>query len=173
MAHSTWRRSSPSSSRPRTSPSSSASSVASPVKYHLPPKYYLTWPFIFAVLRAKELRFTGVLPKLEQLQFAKIWPVVRADKELLSYLPVFDDETYPPRNFFFQVFSTARPQAFAGLISETEKKRKDTKAEKHQIVTVRPEIWKELEGIRLESTFVSAPMSKRIVQQSKRKSQAN
>ncbi|MBK8772788.1 MAG: hypothetical protein IPM06_20490 [Rhizobiales bacterium] len=121
------------------------------------------------LLRSKDVRFAGALPKLSQLQIKKIWPAVLQDRELLAYMPDVDAERLPPRNFFFQILSTVRPDMFNKLLSETESERKKKKVERNEIVKVLPEIWKELDGIRLEKTFVSNPASRRIVKVSKKR----
>ena len=121
------------------------------------------------LLRSKDVRFAGALPKLSQLQIKKIWPAVLQDRELLAYMPDVDAERLPPRNFFFQILSTVRPDMFNKLLSETESERKKKKVERNEIVKVLPEIWKELDGIRLEKTFVNNPASRRIVKVSKKR----
>lgn len=142
----------------------------------MPPKFYITWPFILQVLKgekkllkAKELKFSGCLPKLSQLQLKKIWPSVIKDKELLQYMPDVDEDRIPPRNFFFQIMSTVRPQLFHELIVHVDHERTKKKVERNEIFKVKPEIWKELEGIRLDKSFVTNPPSRRIVKITKKR----
>ena len=154
--------------------------MSSSVKYHLPPKFHITWPFILKVIKGekkliktKDLRFAGVLPKLSQLQLKKIWPIAIVDKEFVSYLPDVDEDRLPPRNYFFQVLATIRLDTFNKLINEVDTQRRKRRMENNELVKVNADIWKELEGIKLDKTFVSATPSRRIVKVSKRRSQTD
>lgn len=125
------------------------------------------------LIKSKDLRFAGVLPKLNQLQLKKIWPIAIVDKEFVSYLPDVDEDRLPPRNFFFQVLATIRADTFTKLINEVDTQRKKKKMENNDLIKVNSDIWKELENIKLDKTFVSATPSRRIVKVSKKKSHNN
>ena len=114
-----------------------------------------------------------MLPKLSQLQLKKIWPIAIVDKEFVSYLPDVDEDRLPPRNFFFQVLATIRSDTFNKLINEVDAQRRKKRMENNELVKVNADIWKELENIKLDKTFVSATPSRRIVKVSKRRSQTN
>ena len=131
-----------------------------------------SFPYGYDSIERVRDRFGGVLPKLHQLQVKKIWPILRKDSKLASYLPDCDEERLPPRNFFFQIFATLRPQEFAQMLSEVETIRKEKRLGADQMIKVEPDIWKELEGIRLEPSFIANPASKRSVKVSKSKPRA-
>ena len=91
------------------------------------------------------------------------------DEGLTVYLPECDEERLPPRNYFFQVLATIRPDWFKDLLKTVESERKSKQMEEEELIKVQPEIWKELEGVKLETVFISAPSSKRVVKTSKRR----
>ena len=84
-------------------------------------------------------------------------------------MPDVDENRLPPRNFFFQIMSSIRPENFSELLADVEVTRKKKMAEKDELICVKPEVWKELADIRLEKVFVSNPPSKRVVRKSKSK----
>ena len=82
------------------------------LKYHLPPKHSITWPFIVKVLtgekklvKQRDIPFLQAIPKIEEFQMKKIWPTYRKDKGFCQYFPDIDSDRYPPRNYFYQILS--------------------------------------------------------------------
>ena len=51
------------------------------LKYHLPPKMYITWPYIIMILQGEKkllkchlIDLTTKIPKFDQLSIKRIWP---------------------------------------------------------------------------------------------------
>ena len=93
--------------------------------YHLPPKAYITWPYIIAILRGKKkliksksLSLTISVPKIEQLSMRNVWPHLREDKALLKFMPLLSPGPFPPRKFFFEVLHTKFRFKFEELVQQ-------------------------------------------------------
>lgn len=145
------------------------------LKYHLPPKHNVTWPFIIKILtgekrlvKLKDIPFLQAIPKIEEFQMKKIWPAHKNDKDFCRYLPDVEPDRYPPRNYFFQILSSRKNKIFNTLLQTVKTKRKKKMEKKNQIVKINPIIWTEIKSTRFEEAFVTSRPSKRIVLKKKK-----
>ena len=137
--------------------------------YHLPPKAYITWPFIIAVLtgkikllKSKTISLTIQVPRLDQLSMRKVWPKVKGMKTLLSYMPMSCVDKYPPRKFFFEILHTRFRYKFDTLLKEAKEERQEEMLKNKLIVKVDPSMIQELKNCSIWNDISSSQISKRV-----------
>ena len=137
--------------------------------YHLPPKAYVTWPFIIAVLQGKtkllksaKISLTIQVPKLEQLSMRRVWPRVRDSTDLRTYMPLLGPGRYPPRKFFYEILHTRYRSKFDNIIAEAKQERPQEMLKNKLIVKVDPNMLDELRNCSIWSDISSSQVSKRV-----------
>ena len=137
------------------------------LKYHLPPKHNITWPFIIGLLtgdkqmiKVKDIPFLQNIPKIKELQMKKIWPSYKNNKEICRYLPDVEPGRYPPRNFFFQILSARRNNFFQTILKIINNKRKKKIEKKSSFVKLSTNILTELKGTKFEELFINNNLPK-------------
>jgi hypothetical protein len=106
------------------------------VQYHLPPKRYITWPFIFEVLngtkkllKQNQVKINVIPPRIKHLRIKEIWTHLKEDEDLLRFFPNQCLKYEPPRSFFFTILSTVKPHILVQLLNSAENHYLEKKAE--------------------------------------------
>ena len=69
------------------------------LEYHLPPKNFITWPYMIKVVKGEkkliktfDVTLTTQLPRFEQLSIKRIWPAYKHRKEIVKYMPLLSND---------------------------------------------------------------------------------
>jgi hypothetical protein len=137
--------------------------------YHLPPNSYITWGFIITLLKgkiklvkSKSISLTIQVPKLEQLSMRRIWPKVQNLTSLVSYMPFYGIEKYPPRKFFFKILHTRYRHKFDSLLREAKEERKQEMIKANQVIKVDSSMLDELQGCSIWNGISSSQEYKKV-----------
>lgn len=148
------------------------------MRYHLPPRSFVTWPFIIQVLaknkmlvKTDDVALSSPIPKIKELNMKKIWPFFCKDELILRYMPVLSDDRLPPRTFFFEILSTIRPKKFEALMNKVQAVRASKDQEEHKVVFIdldiysemkRSKVWKDIGSKRTSKRILTKPVKRRI-----------
>lgn len=145
------------------------SSVISKVQYFLPPKRFITWPYIIQVLKGEkillkqaDIRINVVPPKIKQLTVKELWGVLKTDYELLKYFPNLCAGMDPPRNYFFAIISVIRPNILLDLLNRAETAFMEKQAEFDNVIEINPTINTELNNIQWRFSILGSKMDQRV-----------
>jgi hypothetical protein len=147
------------------------------LEYHLPPKNYITWPYMIKVIKGEkvlvksnEITLTTQLPRFEQLSMKRVWPMFSEHEEVRKYMPILSDTNLPPRQFFFQILHSKFPDHYDQLIEHVKNERTKKSKKKNRVISANPELLEEIKSLRIWTNMASSRMSKRVmVNPSKRK----
>lgn len=137
--------------------------------YHLPPKQFITWPYIFMVisgekklLKSTRINLTLKVPKIEELSVKTIWEKVKNDKLIMSYMPILSEQRQPPRSYLFQIIKALNSRLFKNILHEATEKRRLSQIQENRVVEVDGSILDELkQSFNLTSTL-NQSISKRV-----------
>ena len=135
----------------------------------MPPKRYITWPFIKQVLEGKKkllkqshIRINIIPPKIRDLTVKKIWNYLKNDLDLLAYFPDQCLELEPPREFFFSIVSSIRPDIFQQMLQQAEVNFWNKVSSKNEVIAIDHQILDELNSIALKQSLYGRKVDKRI-----------
>ena len=137
--------------------------------YHLPPKQFITWPYIFKVLsgekkllKSERITLTLKVPKIEELSVKNVWEEVKHDKLVLSYMPLLSEDRQPPRCYLFQVIKAVNKSLFEKIIDDATEKRKQKQIRENRVVSVDGSILSELKKKFNLTSTLKQTISKRV-----------
>ena len=137
--------------------------------YHLPPRVYVTWPYIISILqgtrkmiKASKISISISVPKLEQLSMKRIWPRFRNDAKIVRFMPLIGEERYPPRNFFFEVLHTKFRKIFDKLVAEAKQERQEELERQNLVITVDQTVFEEISRCSVWTDMSQSRISKRV-----------
>ena len=140
------------------------------MRYHLPPRNYVTWPYIIQVLQKnKELlktdsiKLSSPIPKIKELNMKNIWPIFCEDQMILRHMPILNDNKLPPRTYFFEILSTLKPKQFENLMENVQKMRSKREQDNNRILFVDSSIFEEMKKSTVWNEIGSKKQSKRIL----------
>ena len=139
------------------------------MSYFLPPKRYITWPYIAQVLKGEKLlikqnqvKINIIPPKIKDLTVKNIWNMLREDLDLLRYFPDSCIEDEPPRAYFFSVVSAIRPQVMAEMIANAEETFWRKERERNQVFLINQNIMDELNSLQTKQSLLRGKCDKKI-----------
>ena len=137
--------------------------------YHLPPRQFITWPYIFKViakekllLKATAITLTTPVPKIDQLSVKKIWPKVKENLNILRHMPLLGEDRLPPRTYMFQVIKALDEGLFNKIMREANESRRQILGQDKKLVTVDSDIFRQLSQVFNKIPQTTRPMSKRV-----------
>jgi hypothetical protein len=140
------------------------------LKYHLPPKNYITWPYMIKVIKGEkvlvksnEITLTARLPRFEQLSMKRVWPMFSGEEEIRKYMPLLNDTNLPPRKFFFEILHSKFPEHYDQLIEHVKNERTKIKKKKNKVISANAELLQEIKSLRIWTNIASSRMSKRVM----------
>jgi hypothetical protein len=147
------------------------------LEYHLPPKSYITWPYMIMIvkgekklLKSLDITLTAQLPRFEQLSMKRIWPKFSKRKDILVYMPILGENSYPPRRYFFEILHSAFEEDFIQLINDAKEERTQKKKETNKVVMADPNLLREIRSLKIWTNIAGTKITKRVlVTPSKRK----
>ena len=138
--------------------------------YHLPPRQFMTWPFISAILEGKkkllkvsQFNLSYKLPCIKELSMKRIWPYFVNNADIIQYMPILSEGRFPPRRFFYQILQAIRPGDFKNLLQEVDRIRQTEETTKLQRLSVKKDIMEELKNEKYYITIPSKRISKKII----------
>jgi hypothetical protein len=139
------------------------------VGYFLPPKRFISWPYIIDILEGRKhlvqqnaVKVSIVPPKVKDLTIKKLWTEIKGDSEITKYFPQQCVDNDPPRDYFFAILSAIRPALLKQLIESAENSywRKQEKA--NQTINVTAEMTNQLKKATYKQVLLNGPQDKRI-----------
>lgn len=137
--------------------------------YFLPPKRFITWPFIRQVLegskkliKQRDVRINIIPPKIRDLTVKSIWAFLKNDPELMKFFPDACVETDPPREFFFSIVSSVRPDIFERILQQAETKFWTKIHDKNEVVNVDQNLFLELNSVNIKQSIYGRKSDKRV-----------
>ena len=137
--------------------------------YHLPPKAYVTWPYMIAILtgkkkliKSKSLSLSISVPKIEQLSMRVVWPKVQNLDLLDSFMPMLSPGRYPPRKFFFEILHTRFRFKFEELVKQAKDERREQMVRDRLMIRVDPAMFDELNKCTIWNDISTSQISKRV-----------
>lgn len=137
--------------------------------YHLPPKNFISWPYIFKVLSGEKklmkvtrITLTLKIPKIEQLSVKKIWSKVKDNRILCSYMPILTEQRQPPRLYLFQIIKAVDPGLFTRIIEDATELRRNNQKIGNKIVEVDSCLLKEIKSACKLTSTLNQTISKRV-----------
>ena len=148
------------------------------LEYHLPPKSYVTWPYMIAIVKgdkklvkSSEIRLNTQLPRFEQLSMKKVWPQFSNRADINLYMPILGENANPPRRYFYEVLHSVFNEEFTELITNAKNERTLKQKKANKIITADPLLLTEIRSLKIWTNIASSKMTKRVlVNPSKRKS---
>lgn len=86
----------------------------------------------------------------------------RDDAELCRYFPDQCLESDPPREYFFSVISSLRPQVFQQLLDEAEGSYWRRNEQRNQTIVMDQGIMQEIEGVNFRHSIMNRKSDKRV-----------
>jgi len=108
------------------------------------------------LLKMSEVKHVNV-PMYDELSVKNLWPIVKADEEVMMYLPnEFPKGRVPDRAYTFNVLNTVRTEYVQGLIKHAQSLRNSTKDNGMQAeyIKMTPEWQQQLEAIPFISSKI-------------------
>ena len=137
--------------------------------YHLPPRQFITWPYIFKVIakeklliKASDINLTTPVPKIDQLSVKRIWPKVKENLNILRHMPLFGEDRLPPRLYMFQVIKALDEGLFNQILREANESRRQIHGQDKKMVTVDSDIYMQLRRVFSKIPQATRPVSKRV-----------
>lgn len=102
-------------------------------------------------------------PKINQLTLKNLWPYFYQDKEILSYMPYLNNTKYPPRDFFFIVLATVRPDTYKQILREVDDERLKNQRERDEAVEIDADFIKAFTLNNDKHSFIKGKPIKRLI----------
>lgn len=140
------------------------------VEYHLPPKSYITWPYMIAIVKgqkrlakSRDIRLTTQLPRFEQLSMKKIWPKYKDRDDIKAYLPILGENANPPRRYFFEVLHSQFEEEFNQVIINAKNERTRKRKKINKVIVADPDLLTEIRSLNIWTNIANSKMTKRVL----------
>jgi hypothetical protein len=137
--------------------------------YLLPPRSYITWPFMLRVLtgdkillKSKAVKITAKIPKIKELKLRVLWDMFKDDKTLHKYMPMINSNRLPPRNYFFSILSTIYTNKFEEIMNKANQSRRRQLKSENKIFSVKQDLLNEIKHSQVWNELPNQRTSKRI-----------
>ena len=137
--------------------------------YRLPPRSYITWPYIIAIIKgekkmmkAKDIFISVKVPKLEQLSMKRVWPKFRKDSSVNMYMPLSHPERIPPRTYFYEILYSKFKRKFDDLIDEAKNERLEELQQSNLVINAEASILEEIQRCSIWTDMSRSQISKRV-----------
>lgn len=135
----------------------------------MPPKRYISWPFIAQVLnedklllKQSQVRINVIPPKVKDLTIKAIWNSMQQDDDFLRFFPDPCIDKEPPRGYFFSILSAIRPQVFQSILDKAEQRYRKLEEDNINMFTVSSRVMEELNKVSFKYSIMKKRGDKRI-----------
>lgn len=114
------------------------------------------------MIKLQDVKLTLVPPKIQDLKVSLLWEFVKTDENLLLYFPDQCLSNFPPRQFFFAILSTIRPDLYHQILNQVEMKHWEKLANEQEIVQLDPRVMNELNQVRQKDWMMTKRSDRRV-----------
>ena len=114
------------------------------------------------LIKLEDVKMTMVPPKVNDLKVIKLWDIFKNDQEFLSFSPYQCVLSAPPRDFFFAILSTVKPNEYQEILNRVEANYWQKLNNNSETIQISPLILGELNSTQPKNWMMSKKGDKRV-----------